>query len=157
LDDQTVSELKKLYRSSPVAQAFFDLVAKRRNDAQEVTVERALDSLENRFDRGKVVDLFRRLQELGCGNFVLGRHTRHSRFEWGVSMIGVGRAATGEISEIDEIKETDAEEPEIEVLVHTYHLRPDLPIEMILPVDLTQREAERLAMFIKSLSFGADL
>jgi hypothetical protein len=72
-------------------------------------------------------------------------------------MIGVARAATGEISEIDEITETDAEEPEIEVLVHTYYLRPDLPIEMTLPVDLTQREAERLSMFIKSLSFGADL
>ena len=57
LDDQTVSELKKLYRSRPIAQAFFDLAAQRKNDSQEVTVERALDSLENRFDRGKVVDL----------------------------------------------------------------------------------------------------
>jgi hypothetical protein len=54
MDDQTVSELKKLYRNRPIAQAFFDLAAQRRNDAQEVTVERALDSLENRFDRGKL-------------------------------------------------------------------------------------------------------
>lgn len=157
MDDQILIGLKKLYRSSNVAQAFFDLAAQRKNDQQETTVERAIDSLGNRFDRSKVVDLFRNLQQLRCGTFVLGRHTHKSRFVWGVSMISVGRAATGEISEIEDINEPDEEEIESEFLIHTYHLRADLHIDINLPVDLTQREAERLAMFLKSLPFEADL
>ncbi len=157
MDDQIVIGLKKFYRSSNVAQAFFDLIAQRKNDQQEMTVERAIDSLGNYFDRREVVDLFKRLQGLGCGTFVLGRHTRRSRFVWGVSMISVGRAAKGEISEVEEITEVDEEEIGPEVIVHTYHIRPDFPIEMALPVDLTQREADRLAMFFKSLSFEPDL
>ncbi|MBP1862202.1 hypothetical protein [Rhizobium herbae] len=38
-----------------------------------------------------------------------------------------------------------------ETLQHSFHLRPDLQIKIELPVDLTEREAERLARFIQSL------
>lgn len=36
-------------------------------------------------------------------------------------------------------------------LKHTYNLRPDCQIDFVLPADLTAREADRLAGFIKSL------
>ncbi len=35
---------------------------------------------------------------------------------------------------------------------HSYHLRDDLRVTLRLPGDLTEREAERLAMFIRSLA-----
>lgn len=35
---------------------------------------------------------------------------------------------------------------------HSYHLRDDLRVNLRLPADLTEREAERLAMFIRSLA-----
>ena len=37
-------------------------------------------------------------------------------------------------------------------LDHSYHLRDGLQITFTLPTDLTEREADRLAMFIKSLA-----
>lgn len=36
-------------------------------------------------------------------------------------------------------------------LAHSFHLREDFKAEISLPADLTGREAERLALFIKSL------
>lgn len=37
------------------------------------------------------------------------------------------------------------------MLAHTYHLRPNLKLSMELPSDLTEKEAERLSLFIRSL------
>ena len=39
-------------------------------------------------------------------------------------------------------------------LVHSFHLRPDFQVSVRLPLDLTEREAERIAMFIRSLPMG---
>ena len=36
---------------------------------------------------------------------------------------------------------------------HAYVLRPDLRLSVNLPVDLTQREAEVLAAWVRNLSF----
>ena len=38
-----------------------------------------------------------------------------------------------------------------EILTHSFHLRPSLQIAMDLPLNLTEREASRLAKFIQSL------
>ena len=38
------------------------------------------------------------------------------------------------------------------LLEHTYHLRSDLQISLKLPIDLSQRESERLGQFIGSLA-----
>lgn len=43
--------------------------------------------------------------------------------------------------------------PDSKSLVHRFHLRPDLELEISLPMDLTEREAERLATFILSCPF----
>ena len=40
------------------------------------------------------------------------------------------------------------------LLIHIFNLRVDLPVEFSLPNDLTYKEAERLAAFIKTLPIG---
>ena len=42
--------------------------------------------------------------------------------------------------------------PRSKVINHTYPLRPDLLVPMVLPADLTAPEAERLAAFIRALA-----
>lgn len=44
-------------------------------------------------------------------------------------------------------------DPDPAPLVHKFHLRPDFELELPLPMDLTEREAERLATFILSCPF----
>jgi hypothetical protein len=57
---------------------------------------------------------------------------------------------------IDELKEMVDDLPEPDPTVHRFHLRPDFEVKIKLPDDLTEREGERLAAFLKSLPYGDD-
>ena len=151
-----MDSLKEIYRSNAVARAFLDHAARRSYDQQETKVDRALINMTedgHQFDRKDIVDLFKRFETLGYGNFVIGRRGQPSRFIWNISLISAGKAATGEASSVVDINE---EETVPEILLHTYHLRSDMQIDLSLPIDLTLREAERLAMFVRSLPLEAE-
>jgi len=47
-----------------------------------------------------------------------------------------------------------SESEDIEFIEHSFVLRPDLPISIELPVDLSEQEAARFAAFVKTLPFG---
>src|SRR5260370_14989961 len=71
-----VDMLRQLYKQNPVAKAFFDHAARRERDQSETKVDRILVRLKrdgNEFSRREIIDLFRKLQEQGCGQFVEGR------------------------------------------------------------------------------------
>ena len=58
---------------------------------------------------------------------------------------------------IDRIKGGDTQPQEMtsdssQLLEHTYHVRDGFKMKFELPADLTEREADRLALFIKSIS-----
>lgn len=102
--------------------------------------------------------MFRSLDELECGDFKTGRRGWPSRFEWTAEIISVGRAAIGEqedIQQIDIDEEADAED-ETDWLTHTFHLRPNVEIEIELPMDLSPDEASRITQFIAALPFELD-
>jgi hypothetical protein len=99
LKSPNIELLRQLYRESPVAQAFFDHAAKRERDQSETKVDRILILLRaegHAFPRRDIINLFRRLEEQGCGQFVEGRRGWPSRFVWGAGLISIGRAAAGE-------------------------------------------------------------
>ena len=71
-----IDNLRQLYRQSPVAKAFFDHAARRERDQSETKVDRILVLLRaegHEFRRREVIDLFRKLQDQGCGQFVARR------------------------------------------------------------------------------------
>ena len=53
-----------------------------------------------------------------------------------------------------ELEEERAPDPA--PLLHVFHLRPDFKLQIPLPMDLTEHEAERLATFLLSLPFHRD-
>ncbi|WP_127475145.1 hypothetical protein [Sulfurivermis fontis] len=151
-------DLKDLYGKSEVAKAFLDHMASRQRAQSETKVDRILRVLNDEgfeFSRGDIVDLFQKLEEIECGQFVVGRHGWPSRFVWNASSLTVSRMASGEGPELTEIEENEEAEElpeeEEELLTHTFNLRPDLTITIDLPQDLTAKEAERLSLFVKSL------
>jgi hypothetical protein len=96
--------------------------------------------------------MFRRLGELGYGRFVEGRHGHPSRFLWSSSSIDIGKVASGEkipITPVSDQEEDDSNEDEL--ISHPFNLRPSLVVTVALPADLTEKEAERLSGFIRSL------
>jgi hypothetical protein len=109
-------------------------------------------------NRAEIVALMKALEDVGVGKFVHGRSGHPSRFEWSTSLKSVGQAAVGEAVELEDIEgeledDDQTEEEEVETVEHSFKLRPELDIALVLPEDLTVREAERLATFIRSLPF----
>jgi hypothetical protein len=111
-----IDTLRQMYTQSSIAKAFFDHAARRERDQSETKVDRILVLLRvegHEFRRREVIDLFRKLQEQGCGQFVEGRRGWPSRFVWSTGLTSVGRAATGgpqaieHISTDETIHETD--------------------------------------------------
>ncbi len=49
------------------------------------------------------------------------------------------------------VGESEGEEVGTDFLTHKFNLRPDLKVVFNLPLDLTEKEAQRLAGFITSL------
>lgn len=147
--------LRELYKRDVTTKIFFDHMAQRQRNQTETKVDRILQVLGSGghdVARGDIVDFFKRLQELECGQFVPGRHGWPSRFVWHVEVTEAARAASGEEEYVPRIQEEMAAPPDVPAfLTHTYNLRPDLQLKFDLPVDLTEREADRLAGFIKSM------
>jgi hypothetical protein len=101
-----IEALRVLYQQNPVAKAFLDHAARRERDQSETKVDRILVRLKHdgsEFQRREIIDLFRKLQELGCGQFVEGRRGWPSRFVWSSEMTSIGRAAIGDLHVIEKI------------------------------------------------------
>lgn len=150
--------LRVLYGSGAAARAALDYFGRRQKNSRETKVERlqsALSADGHDVSRGEIVELFRRLEEIGCGAFVVGRKGWSSRFQWDVGLTEVGRFAAGEKVAVEPISaEVDADADDAdsaELREHRYWIRSDLEIRLALPPDLTPAEAGRLADYIRTL------
>lgn len=152
-----IQGLKELYGEVQAAKFMLDHFASRERNWSTSAVDRLLTVLNREgagVSRKDVIDVLRRLEEIGCGSFKVGRHGHPSRFEWKVGMVAVGRVAVGEAEEVEDLPlDAVEDEGEWQVLEHSFALRPDLKVTIDLPADLTASEATRLAEFIKSLPF----
>ncbi len=159
-------QLRHLYNSEKVAKALFDDFALRERNKKESTVDRLRDILTNggyNASRGEVIRFLKRLASLGCCVFKTGRRKHPSRARWNVSLVSLGRVASGQSQEFEEVRPDEAEEsetgisqaePSSNTMRVTYPLRPDLLLEISpVPKNMTAREAQRLADFIKTLPF----
>lgn len=150
-------KLKGAYAQNKVVQAICDHLAERDKNQNETKLHRMLRHLANDgFDlkKSEVIAAFRALEESGCGKYVEGRHGWPSRFVWEVKSLEVSAAARGKQAlERDPVENGDALAEDVELLEHSFVLRPDVVITIELPTDLTRSEANRLAAFIQALPF----
>jgi hypothetical protein len=90
------TRLREMYKSDRVARAFFDHMVRRERNQSMTEVEHILVLLnahgENRFSRRDITELFKELQQLGCGRFVPGRRGSPSRFVWDVGSLSAMRS-----------------------------------------------------------------
>lgn len=162
--------LRRLYLGDKCAKALLDHAAGRKKNSAQTTVDRLEMKLRQeggKFSRREIVGVLKKLEELNCGAFVIGRRGQPSRFEWAVEMSGLGRVAQGEQMEVgildaahvelDEVEEMAIEEPNIPTgtVKHVYKVRPKFEVVLNLPEDLTTKESLRLADFIKTLPFDS--
>ncbi len=155
------ASLQDLANSNPAAEAYFELLMKRKKNTREARVDRVVS--RTGCTRSDVVDMFKKMEELGLGRFVVGRKGAPSRFQWHVFLTDVAQVYAGEDDELeivspDDLEELEEDEDDLELLddneliEHRYVLRAgDEPIYVKLPHDFTPHEADRLAAFIKTL------
>jgi hypothetical protein len=126
MDSKTpnVETLRQLYKQSPIAKAFLEHAARRERDQSETKVDRILVLLRaegHEFRRREIIDLFRKLQDQGLGQFVEGRRGWASRFVWSTGLTSVGRAAIGEPQTIEHISTEDSVLEENGSDLHQHH------------------------------------
>jgi len=161
MNKQTI-DLQTLYAKSAIAKGFLDHFADRQNNASETTVDSMITILERQGldpNRSAIIEIFRDLESIGVGRFVVGRKQHVSRFFWSSESRGIGRQARSEVPSAD--YQVDVA-PSVSVapgsssrgfVSHPYLLRPGVQIAIDLPTDLNQTEATRIAEFIKTLPF----
>lgn len=159
-----LSKLKSLYQSNEAARKLLDYLAARKNNVKQSTVDRLLSALSSGgVNRSKLIGALKELTTLRCGEFKNGRKKQPSRMLWNVGIVSLGQAACGQGMKIEdifsdgeeeEIKPQGLSEVELSLMTVAYPLRVDLMTEFLLPKNLTQKEANRLADFIRTLPFG---
>ncbi|MFZ1219549.1 MAG: hypothetical protein WAO00_09665 [Chthoniobacterales bacterium] len=167
-DKVDLEALKDLYAKNSVAKAAFDYLATRQRNRSETTVNQLLADLVARGHQASYVevrDFLRALARLNCGVYIIGRKRRPSRLRWRVGRVSLGKAAAGQLDQVELLTEEEvagandeAEEGAIAILNPedmklTYPLRRDRHIDLIIPRDITPTEAQRLSDFIKTLQF----
>lgn len=161
-----IKSIKNLVETSNVARDFFESLSARVKNYRITTVDQAMRSTKG--GRREVVDLFKQMEALGLGYFIVGRRSGVSRFEWSVRMVETARAALGDLDleaiepleseELDELETEEIEDDEDmddhQFVRHSFVLRPrSAPFIFVLPEDLTEHEAQRLSRFMLSLPF----
>jgi hypothetical protein len=83
-----------------------------------------------------------------------------SRFEWTVGLTDVGKAAAGDVTEVQRLSDEEREDASEtaddgdDTVEHRYVLRPGFEVRINLPLDLSSVEAGRLAEFLRTLPFS---
>ena len=146
-------ELQRLYEESDTYRVFFEDLAKKRRHISKIDVDLAVRKTSG--NRKEIIELFRKLEELGAGEFKVGRRGHESRLEWSVDSRAVGKVAAGEpveIEQVEDFQDEDILEEEDDGLTrHEFRLRKGLMVSFELPDDLTSDEAQRLGTFLSSL------
>lgn len=161
IDNDTVKKLTGLYQEDEVARRLFDWLSERRKDITETSVDRA--SWMAQSQPYEIIRLFRELEEIGCGTFILGRKGWKTRFRWNYSVRSLGETAKGQTAKLADIdiNNVDVEEnmqdtgETVSILMHAHNfqLRPNLQLTIELPGDFSAKEAERMSQWLKSIPF----
>lgn len=149
-----LAQLREVYSSGVSAKAMLDDFASRTRNQRVTKVDQVFNRLRGaNVQRREVIALFRKLEELGHGKFIEGRKGHFSRFVWSSSPIDVGKAAQGDETPISPVSiEVEADNNLVEMREYAYPLRSGTDATVIVPVDLTEREADRLSAFLKTLA-----
>lgn len=162
-----VDALRNLFVSNAVSNIAFNIFKERENDSKETKLDRLEDLIREKGEspqRVDIVSLMKGLQDAGCGRFIVGRRGAPSRFEWRVSLRSIGLVATSASNQVDQlgpsaddtdgVDEMNDQANDSGSIVHAFVLRPDCRVKFVLPIDLTVREAKRLAYFLRTLPFN---
>lgn len=127
----------------------FGIMTSRSITPRYTTVEKLQSMLK--LSRRDTAEMVKGIEKAGVGKRIVGRRGARSRIVWRYTWNSIAKVACGDGGPED-LKPIDGIPSEPARVEHSYVLREDEePIRVKLPRDLTQREADRFAMFVRSL------
>jgi hypothetical protein len=156
--DAKTTALRDLYGENDAARRILDDFSRRQRKQWITKLDQLLKRLSDEVSRPQAIQVLRRLEEFGCGEFIEGRKGYPTRFAWDDDLRAVGQVASGQSATIPTIEDEDEEDAENYLgaksapdAKHSYRLRSDYVVSIHLPTDLTEKEAQRLSDFMKTL------
>lgn len=140
------SEIKEIYMGNPSAKVVLDALNNYQKNVKETKLGNLHTELEGKVSYKDILTVAKQLSAVGVGNLVVGRRGSPTRIVWNVPVTNLGKYAQGQIEDLES-------EPCTKMLEHSFPVRPDMNFKAVLPSDLTQSEANRLADFIRTLPF----
>lgn len=132
----------------PPTMKLFESFAGRSSTPRQTTVEKLQSTLK--ISRRETAELVNGIVEAGIGTRIVGRRGAKSRIVWKFTLQSIEKAARGESDVLQEVGSKRSSGRQY--VDYSYQLYEDEdPLVLPLPRDLTQREADRLALFIRSL------
>lgn len=106
-------------------------------------LQNELERHGERVERAEVVEFLKSMSKHGYGNYIVGRKGWDTRLEWNERIHDLPVEGNGSLPA----------QPTSQTIDHKFVLRPGFEVSLVLPEDLSSREAERLGDFIKTLPF----
>ena len=153
--DDKVIELQDLYESNQAARSLLDYYAERERSSKKTSVDRAeFVTGEDYYD---LVAVFKKLESIGVGKFLVGRKGHESRMVWDYDVVSIGQAAQSKEDELEPVpkdaEENDGREDEVKMKDHEFYLRPDLKLSLTLPDNFTVEDANKMKAWIDFIIF----
>ncbi len=151
---QTITQLKSLYKTEEYTRSFFAWGSGLVNDVSQTPVSRIEFYIgsQDESTRKKAIDFCKKLEAVGCGKLILGRHGRKSRMQWTYTLRSIGAVACGQSGSLEprEIEPEDEEEDDKTATIESkIPLSGGTTATLILPEDLSELDVIKLVDFIK--------
>lgn len=163
------NKLRELYKNDGRVKIILDFIQK--NYVRNMTDTSVAQLRKTKLSDGEIKDAMRQLEALNVGRYLPGRWKKVNRFEWATSMTEVAAVATGKKDyALESIADgiaasmgeasTEMTEKKAEIPAnahkHSFSLRPDFVVDVVLPTDFNTTEAKRFNDFLKTLPFEPD-
>jgi hypothetical protein len=147
-----IEKLKEACSTSPIINALFVHWNEYGRNVSEHRARRLFAQTAELGNYSELIAALRVLQELGCGEFIVSRHSVPTRFVWEEgAMLPTVREVLG--SSLATSVATPVSKIIGKTVARTFLLTRDgkeMPIDFQIPTDLSEREASRLSSFIMS-------
>ncbi len=148
-------KLKTLYDGDDHAREFFNAMSQKVRFSNETTAEKAENCTSLSYS--DVLALFKRLDKIGAGDYLVGRRGAATRIVWKHSlkeMVEIARARGEKSARMGSgEKKGRSDASKLQPVDHSFILRENFKVALRLPVDLNASESERLSAWVKTLPF----
>lgn len=155
-DARLENRLLKLGEKYSFAADIFEYLAYNEKSYGAHSVERV--SKITRVDYYDAIKTFKVLDEMGVGNFVVGRKGHDTRMIWKYDSRSVGKVGIRKSLTLLPLSKADAGDydgPKLheQIIKHEFFLRPNYLLKLELPADFNNKDLNRLTKWLGTLPF----